>query len=98
MIAQEQQRTVTYPERMPSLEECTEMLAHNQKIHTALQWMKDTIFQQEHAAMADQRMREQGGKDYDGDEMSMYGDELKTQGFSGSESKKRRGVCFKSSA
>ncbi|KAL3422599.1 GATA zinc finger domain-containing protein 10 [Phlyctema vagabunda] len=89
-IAQEQQRTTTIPERMPSLEDCNEMMAHNQKIQGALQWMKETIYQQEHA-LADQRMREQGGKDYDADDMSIYGDDMKSQGFGGSESKKRRG-------
>lgn len=91
-IAQEQQRTTSIPERMPNTEDCNEMLNHTQKVVDALQWMKETIHQQQYAEMADRRMREQGGKDYDPDEMSMYGDDMKSQGFGGSESKKRRGV------
>lgn len=90
-IAQEQQRTTSIPERMPSLDDCNEMIAHTQKIAGALHWMKETIFQQENAAIADQRMREQGGKEYDPDESSLYGDDVKSQGFGTSESKKRRG-------
>lgn len=64
-----------------------------QKISQALQRMRETIHQQEYAALADQRMRDHGPKnpDYD-DEMSIYGDDLKNHGFP--ESKKRRGVRF----
>ncbi|RDW62584.1 hypothetical protein BP5796_10886 [Coleophoma crateriformis] len=90
-IAQEQQRTTSIPERMPNTDDCNEMLNHTNKIVDALQWMKETIHQQQYAEMADRRMREQGGKDYDPDEMSIYGDDMKSQGFGGSESKKRRG-------
>ena len=73
------------------------MLMHQQKIMLALQRMKESIHQQEYAAMADhQRMRDHGAKgqgEYD-DDLSMYGDDLKNQGFGGSESKKRRGVSL----
>lgn len=71
---------------------------HQQKIMHALQRMKETIHQQEYAAIADQRLRDHGGKnlgDYD-DDISMYGDDMKSQGYGGSESKKRRGVCLHS--
>ena len=69
------------------------MMAHQGKILFALQRMKEIIQQQEHALM-DQRMREQGGRgpgEYD-DDMSMYGDDGKNQGFGASDGKKRRGV------
>jgi hypothetical protein len=92
-IAQEQQRPI--PDRMPTMDSCDDMLMHGQKIMMALQRMKETIHQQEYAAQADLRMRDHGPKgpgDYD-DDMSMYGDDMKNQGFGGSESKKRRGVC-----
>jgi len=79
---------------MPSLESVDEMLDKQHKIFGALDRMKQSILQQEHAAMVDLRMREHGGKahgDYDA-EMSMYDDD-KNQGYGGSEGKKRRGVC-----
>lgn len=78
---------------MPTLESCEDMMVHQGKIVFALQRMKDIIQQQEHALM-DQRMREQGGRvtgEYD-DDMSMYGDDMKSQGFGASDGKKRRGV------
>ena len=94
-IAQEQQRSVNViPDRMPTLESCEDMMVHQGKILFALQRMKEIIQQQEHALM-DQRMREQGGRvpgEYD-DDMSMYGDDMKNQGFGASDGKKRRGVC-----
>ncbi|KAF4628237.1 hypothetical protein G7Y89_g9919 [Cudoniella acicularis] len=84
------------PDRMPTLESCNEMLQHQDKIRLYLEKMRDMISQQhEHVAMMDQHMREHGGKGpgfYD-DEMSMYGEDLKNQGYGGPESKKRRGVC-----
>jgi hypothetical protein len=90
-IAQEQQRTASIPERMPTLDECNEMILQQEKIQEALHRMRETIYQQEHA-MADQRMREQGkGTDYDPDDLSIYGDDMKGQGFGGSDGKKRRG-------
>ena len=92
-IAQEQQRVM--PDRMPAMESCEEMLMHGQKIMMALQRMRENIHEQEYAAQADLRLRDNGTKvpgDYE-DEMSIYGDDMKDQGFGGSESKKRRGVC-----
>ncbi|RFU31322.1 hypothetical protein B7463_g5006, partial [Scytalidium lignicola] len=93
-IAQEQQRShSTIPDRMPTLESCNEMLDLQEKIGQALERMRDMIYQQEHAAIADQRMREQGGKgpaDYD-PEMNVYGDDMKIHSFPGSDGKKRRG-------
>jgi hypothetical protein len=81
---------------MPTVESCNEMLQHQDKIRLYLEKLRDMISQQhEHVAMMDQRMREHGGKGsgYYDDEMSMYGDDTKTQGYGGPESKKRRGVC-----
>ena len=71
------------------------MIAHQDKIRMYLEKMRDMISQQhEHVAMMDQHMREHGGKgSYYDDEMSMYGDDLKNQGYGGPENKKRRGVC-----
>jgi hypothetical protein len=93
-IAQEQQRSVNViPDRMPTLDSCEDMMVHQGKILFALQRMKEIIQQQEHALM-DQQMREQGGRgpgEYD-DEMSIYGDEMKNQGFGATDGKKRRGV------
>lgn len=66
------------------------MIEHNHKIFNALRRMEDVLLQ-EHA-LADQRMRERAGREYD-DEMSLYGDDMKNQGFGVSEAKKRRGVC-----
>ncbi|KAH8801723.1 hypothetical protein F5884DRAFT_525743 [Xylogone sp. PMI_703] len=92
-IAQEQQRShSTIPDRMPTLESCNEMLELQEKIGHALERMREMIYQQEHA-IADQRMREQGGKDpadYDS-EMNVYGDDIKIHPFPGSDGKKRRG-------
>lgn len=82
------------PDRMPTLESCNEMLQKQDQIRLCLEKMRDLISQQhEHVAMMDQHMREHGGKGpgYYDDEMSMYGDEMKSQGFGGPESKKRRG-------
>lgn len=78
---------------MPSLDSCNDMLEHQEKIYCALQRMRETIYQQEHAAIADQRLREQGKNagEYD-EEMSMYGGDDKRDGFQGPDSKKRRGV------
>lgn len=61
------------------------------KITQALHRMRETIHQQEYAAIADARMRDSGpkGPDYD-DEMSIYGEDMKGHGYP--ESKKRRGV------
>ena len=90
-IAQEQQRSVNaIPDRMPTLDSCKEMIEHNHKIFNALRRMEDVLLQ-EHA-LADQRMRERAGREYD-DDMSLYGDDMKSQGFGVSEAKKRRGVC-----
>jgi hypothetical protein len=76
---------------MPNLQECTEMLHQAQVIVSTLLRMKEMVHEQEQTMMADQRMREQGGRPgaYD-DEMSMYGEDMKNQGYG--ESKKRRGV------
>ena len=94
-IAQESQRSAPGPERMPSMEECDNMLAHHNKIAYALQRIRDTVYEQQHV-LADQQAREHGGKnpgDYDMDDASMYGDDLKNQGYGGSDAKKRsRGV------
>lgn len=72
------------------------MLQHQEKIRLYLEKMRDMISQQhEHVAMMDQHMRDHGGKapGYYDEEMAMYGDDLKNQGYGGPESKKRRGVC-----
>ena len=93
-IAQEQQRGLNViPDRMPTLDNCKEMIEYGEAIMVALARMKDMILQQEHAAMVDQRLREQGGKEGEYDEdMTMYGDDLNKQGFGTSDGKKRRGV------
>lgn len=90
-IAQEQQRGLNViPDRMPTLGNCKEMVEHGEMIMTSLARMKDMIAQQE-IHMMDQRMREQGGKggEYD-DVMTMYGDNMDKHGFGGSEGKKQR--------
>jgi hypothetical protein len=72
------------------------MLQHQDKIRVALEKMRDMIAQQhEQAVMMDQQNREHGGKGsvYYDDDVSMYGEDLKSQGYGGPESKKRRGVC-----
>lgn len=93
-IAQEQQRSHNViPDRMPS-ESCNEMLELQDKIGLALERMREMIYQQQHAAITDQRMREQGGKgpsDYDA-EMNVYPEDIKIHSFPGSDGKKRRGV------
>jgi hypothetical protein len=93
-IAQEQQRGVNMiPDRMPTLNNCKEMIEHGEMIMLSLDRMKGMITQQEIQIM-DQRMREQGGKggDYD-DDMTIYGDNMDKHGFGTSEGKKqRRGV------
>ena len=64
------------PDRMPTLDNCKEMIEHGEAIMVSLTRMKDMITQQE-IHMMDQRMREQGGKggEYDED-MAMYGDDI----------------------
>lgn len=93
-IAQEQQRGHNMiPDRMPTLDNCKEMIEHGEMIMFSLTRMKDMINQQE-IHMMDQRMREQGGKggEYD-DDMNMYGNDMDKHGFGNSEGKKqRRGV------
>ena len=81
------------PDRMPTLDNCKEMIEHGETIILSLTRMKEMIMQQE-IHMIDQRIREQGGKggDYDED-MTMYGDDMNKHGFGNSEGKKqRRGV------
>lgn len=80
---------------MPDLETINEMLHNQEKIRHDLERLRDLVSQQqEHSAMRDQRMREHGGKGpgYFDDGMSMYDDDMKSQGYGGPESKKRRGV------
>jgi len=92
-IAQEQQRQT--PDRMPTKEQCDEMLVHQKKINDALLRMRETIEDQNKYA-AEQRLREHGGKgpsSYDED-MSMYDDGRENQSFGSLEGKKRRGVRF----
>ncbi|KAG9230967.1 hypothetical protein BJ875DRAFT_342507, partial [Amylocarpus encephaloides] len=81
------------PDRMPSLGSCDEMIDHLDNIRKYLEKMKSMISQQHaHAAMVDQHMRENGGKrPYYDDEMSMYGEDLKSQGYGGPDNRKRRG-------
>jgi hypothetical protein len=79
---------------MPSLADCNTMLAYQEKISVALHRIRETVLEQQHA-MADQQAREHGNKgmnDYDAEEGSMYNDDMKNQGFGGSDAKKRRGV------
>ena len=95
-IAQEQQRGLNMiPDRMPTWENCKEMIEHGDAIMVSLARMKDMINTQQEMHMMDQRMREQGGKgggEYD-DDMTMYGENMDKHGFGNSESKKqRRGV------
>ncbi|TVY54064.1 GATA zinc finger domain-containing protein, partial [Lachnellula suecica] len=95
-IAQEQQPRDPngVPDRMPTLESCNDMLQLQDKIRMDLEKLRDMISQEhENAALMDQRMREHGGKGpgYYEDEMSMYGEDMKSQGYGGPESKKRRG-------
>lgn len=94
-IAQEQQRGLNViPDRMPTLDNCKEMIEHGEAIMVSLTRMKDMIMTQQEIHMMDQRMREQGGKggEYD-DDMTMYGDNMDKLGFGNSECKKqRRGV------
>lgn len=92
-IAQEQQRGLNMiPDRMPTLENCKEMIDHGEAIMVSLARMKEMIQQQE-LHMMDQRMRDQGGKggEYD-EEMNVYGDDMNKHGFSAESKKQRRGV------
>ena len=92
-IAQEQQRGLNMiPDRMPTLDNCKEMIEHGETIMVSLTRMKDMIQQQELHIM-DQRMREQGGKggEYD-EEMAIYGDDMNKHGFGSEGKKQRRGV------
>jgi hypothetical protein len=94
-IAQEQQRGLNViPDRMPTLDNCKEMIEYGEAMMQSLTRMKDMITQQEFHTM-DQRMREQGGKgDYE-DDMTMYGEGMDKHAFASSEGKKqRRGVCL----
>jgi len=80
---------------MPTIETCNEMLQHQEKIRQDLEKLRDMISQQhEHVAMMDQRMRDHNGKGpgYYDDGISIYDDDMKSQGYGGPESKKRRGV------
>lgn len=95
-IAKEQlreQRQV--PDRMPTIEECDDILSKQKKISESLLWIKRAIKEQ-NDFVEEQRLREHNGKraaNYD-EEMNMYDEGRETQGFGGLESKKRRGVCF----
>lgn len=94
-LAQESQRSAPVPERMPSLRECDDMMVLQSKISTALSRIRETVLEQQHV-LADQHAREQSCKaqgDYDVDEGSMYSEDMKNQGYVGSDAKKRRGVC-----
>jgi len=94
-IAQEQSRMM--PDRMPSALACDDMIMDMRRVMDALNRLKTIIHAQENE-LSEQRMREHGGKrpgDYD-EEMSMYGDDMRSQGYGGSDSKKRRGVCLSS--
>lgn len=54
--------------------------------------MRAAVMEQQHIH-ADQMARDQGkGVDYDGDEGSMYSEDMKGNGYGGSDAKKRRGV------
>ena len=80
---------------MPSLESCNDMLQHQDRIRGYLEQMRDMIREQhQHAAMQEQSRDHAGkGPGYYDNEMSMYSDDLKNQGYVGQENKKRRGVC-----
>jgi hypothetical protein len=88
-IAQEQQRGLNMiPDRMPTLDNCKEMIEKGEMLMNSLRLLMETTSQQE-MHMTDQRMREQEGKggEYD-DDMNGYGDDMDRH-----ESKKqRRGV------
>jgi hypothetical protein len=88
-IAQEQQRSANaIPDRMPTLDSLNEMISNQTRIGECLKRMQHMMLQET------QYMRDQGARgpgSYD-EEMSMYGDDMKSHGF-GSEGKKRRGVC-----
>lgn len=79
---------------MPSLPECDSMIAQQERLARALQHIKKGVLDQMHVR-ADQHAREQSGKmtseDYP-EEGSMYGDDMKSQGYGSSDAKKRRGV------
>lgn len=78
---------------MPTLGEVDNMLALSDKQSAALQRMRAAVMEQQHIH-ADQMARDQGKNiDYDGDEGSMYSDEMKGN-YGGSDAKKRRGVSF----
>lgn len=76
------------------MDSVNDMIMQNDKIRVALDKMKDIIPSQQRSMM-EQRAREMGGRpgEYD-EEMSMYGDDMKSQGFGSNEGKKRRGVGF----
>lgn len=93
-LAQESQRSAPAPERMPSLRECDDMMVLQSKISTALSRLRETVLDQQHV-LADQHAREQSCKaqgDFEPDDGSMYSEDMKGQGYVGSDAKKRRGV------
>lgn len=80
---------------MPDMITVKNMKRHQEKIFTCLEAMTRIINEaqeQSDRAMMEQQSQGHGGRpgDYD-DEMSMYGDDMKNNGFT-SEGKKRRGV------
>jgi hypothetical protein len=94
--AHETQRIGMPPQSMPRIDEVDDMLKYSEKIHVSLQRMREVIFNQQQANIAqaphDPRQRPMNG--YDHETQSNYGDDIKGGGgFAGADGKKvRRGV------
>lgn len=95
--AYENQRIGMTPQSMPRLEEVDDMLKQSERIQMSLQRMRDVVFNHHQATIVepppDHRYRPVNG--YDHDTSSNYGDDNKSGGFAGGDSKTRkRGVSF----
>lgn len=95
-IAHEQHGSYHFPERLPSDMEVNDMIAHADAVRHSLEYMREAVQRNDRAERAFMRPSD-GGKvkgPYDDDEdVSMYGDSLKTQ-YTLTEVKKRRGVSI----
>jgi glutamate--cysteine ligase catalytic subunit len=94
--AHENQRIGMTPQSMPRLEEVDDMLKQGERIQTSLQRMRDVVINHHQANIVeppqDPRYRPMNGYD---DNTSNYGDDPKSGGFAGGDSKTRkRGVSI----
>jgi hypothetical protein len=92
-----QQRSGLSMDSMPSLQECDDMIAHENKVRDGLQRIREVLLEQQYALADRQRAQENGFKghgEYNGDDANLYHDDGKNTNFQGPDAKKRRGVCL----